>query len=254
MHTIENTLFIGKVIQNFDSIGSTNDYAIELISKSNPSEGTVISAYHQTQGRGQIGSKWQSNPGMNLTLSVILYPAFLEASRQFLLTQSVALGVLDFLKPIISADISLKWPNDIYYKDQKMGGILMQSSLKGNRLMWCVAGIGINVNQTHFDKNLPNPTSIKNITNQEKATMDLIPSLCQHLEYRYLQLKSGQYQQIQSDYLQNCYRYMQEALFQRPSGEIFNGKIVGVDDSGKLRIVHQQGEEAFGMKEVGFVK
>ena len=253
LHTIENTLFIGKVIQHFETIESTNAYAINLVSKSNPSEGTVISAYSQTHGRGQIGSKWQSEPGMNLTLSVILFPSFLQATQQFLLNQAIALGVYDFLSQLLPTDLTLKWPNDIYYKKRKLGGILLQSGLKGQQLLWCVAGIGINVNQTSFDKELPNPTSLQLIGHKNVEIVTLLPQLCQHLEFRYLQLRNGQHDKIKADYLQCCYRYMEEHLFERPSGEIFAGKITGVNPIGKLLITHQNGEEAFGMKEVRFV-
>ncbi len=253
MHTIENTLFIGRILQQFAELGSTNEFAVNLISKSNPSEGTVISAYNQTNGRGQIGSKWVAEPGMNLTLSVILYPSFLEASRQFLLTQAIALGVFDCLNAYTDDRLALKWPNDIYHDDKKTGGILLQSGLKGSRLMWCVAGIGINANQINFNPSLPNPTSLKAISGADINLDELISKLCQHLEFRYLQLKNGHYEKIQSDYLQHCYRFMEESLFERPNSEVFSGKIIGVDPTGKLMIAHVSGEEAFGMKEVRFV-
>ena len=253
MHTIENTLFIGKIVQQFAELGSTNEYAVNLISKSNPSEGTVISAYNQTNGRGQIGSKWDTEAGSNLTLSVILYPNFLEASRQFLLSQAIALGVFDCLKTYISSGLALKWPNDIYHLDKKAGGILLQSGLKGSRLMWCVAGIGINVNQIDFNPSLPNPTSLKTICGADIDLEELTAKICQQLEFRYLQLKNGHFEKIQSDYLQNCYRFMEESLFERPNLEVFSGKITGVDPIGKLMITHSNGEESFGMKEVRFV-
>ena len=253
MHTIENTLFIGKIVHHFEELGSTNEYAVNLISKSNPSEGTVISAYKQTSGRGQIGSKWDSEPGMNLTLSVILYPGFLEASRQFLLTQAIALGVFDCLKAYVASNLFMKWPNDIYHENKKTGGILLQSGLKGSQLMWCVAGIGINVNQTIFNPGLPNPSSLKAICGKTIELEELSIKLCQSLEYRYLQLKRGQIKALQAEYLENCYRFMEEALFERPNADVFSGKIIGVDPSGKLLIAHSKGEEAFGMKEVRFV-
>jgi len=129
----------------------------------------------------------------------------------------------------------------------------LQSGLKGTQLMWCVAGIGINVNQTAFNPTLPNPTSLKTICETDFELEELTAKLCQHLEFRYLQLKNGHFEKLQSDYLQNCYRFMEEALFERPNSEIFSGKITGVDPTGKLVIAHSKGEESFGMKEVRFV-
>ncbi|MCB0573965.1 MAG: biotin--[acetyl-CoA-carboxylase] ligase, partial [Saprospiraceae bacterium] len=181
-----NTLFIGKVYHRFDQLPSTNDHAAELIAKSTPPEGTVIRAASQTAGRGQFGSRWESAAGKNLTLSVILYPDWLEAGAQFHLSMATALALHDTVYSIVQnlpdesllkagepstvyrlpstvhrppSTVKIKWPNDLYLGDRKAAGILIQNSLSGAHLQSSILGIGLNVNQPEFDPSLPNPGS-----------------------------------------------------------------------------------------------
>ncbi len=164
-----NTLFIGKVYLRFDELSSTNDHAAELLApehpshtKSKPAEGTVIRADSQSAGRGQFGSRWESAAGKNLTFSVILYPEWLEIEAQFYLSMAVALAVHNAVCEVYRGPlpVQIKWPNDLYLGDQKMGGILIQNSLSGARIQSSIIGIGLNVNQLHFDPDLPNPVSL----------------------------------------------------------------------------------------------
>ena len=104
----------------FDELDSTNSYAIELLSKNKPSEGTVISAWNQAKGRGQIGSSWESEAGKNLTISLILYPTFLPIKQQFLLNQAISLSIYDFISRFIKNGVSIKWPNDILLNGKKV--------------------------------------------------------------------------------------------------------------------------------------
>lgn len=253
MDTIENTLFIGKVFLHFPQLDSTNQRAIEYLSKNNPSEGTIISTYCQEKGRGQIGSKWESEPDKNISLSVILYPTFLEIRDQFQLSQVISLGVFDFVTKYIKDSIKVKWPNDIYVKNKKIAGILIQNTVASGQFQSVVAGIGININQNQFLSDAPNPTSFKLETGKNFILDDLVQDLCLSLERRYLQLRAHQSRLIQQDYLNNLYRFMEDGLFKRLDGTIFSGRIVGITTQGKLRIAHDQGEEVFGIKEISFI-
>jgi len=253
LNTIENTLFIGKVFLHFPRLDSTNQFATDYISKNNPSEGTVISTYCQDKGRGQIGSKWESTPDKNISLSVILYPTFVEIQQQFLLSQTISLGIFDFISKHLDRNIKVKWPNDIYVKDKKIAGTLIQNTLTANKFQSSVVGIGININQLAFLSDAPNPTSFKIETGKTYDLDEMVKDLCWSIEKRYLQLRSHQNQIIQQDYLNNLYRFMEDGLFQRPEGTIFNGKIVGVTEQGKLRLVHNKGEENFEIKGVKFL-
>lgn len=254
MATIENTLFIGKVHLHFSELDSTNKYASELLSKSNPTEGTVISTEFQSSGRGQIGSKWESAPQMNLTVSFIFFPHFLIPKRQFLLNQAVSLGLHDFVSHFIPQRAKIKWSNDLYVEDKKIAGMLIQNTLSSTKILSSIVGIGININQKTFGADIPNPTSLTLETAKSYNDLhQLLSILCQMLEKRYLQLKSGKYDQLHQDYLDNLYRYEQEAWFQKPDGFSFKGKITGLDAMGKLLIQQANRTEAFGIKEVKFI-
>ncbi|MCB0581849.1 MAG: biotin--[acetyl-CoA-carboxylase] ligase [Phaeodactylibacter sp.] len=249
----ENTLFIGKVFHRFPSLPSTNLYAFELLSKSKPSEGTVISAVHQTAGRGQIGSSWESADGQNITLSVILYPSFLLPRRQFALTQAVALSVRDFITRYTEKPVKVKWPNDIYIEDGKAAGILIQTTLSHKGFQNCVVGVGVNVNQQQFSPLIPNPTSLSLAAGRFFDLPPLIEEYCQALERRYLQLKDGHRQALGEEYRRHLYGMGRKKLFERPGGGRFAGEISGVNESGQLLIRHDGEEEAFQLKEVKMV-
>ncbi len=248
-----NTLIVGQVLYDLPQVNSTNEYASQLISKNNPPEGTVISTYSQTDGRGQIGSKWESEPGKNIVMSVIFYPTFLSVGRQFRLNQTISLAVLDFVKNHLEAKVSIKWPNDIYIGQLKVAGILIQNILSGSSIRASIVGIGININQTEFLSSPTNPTSFALETNRNYELEELLLSLCHFVESRFLQLKSGKLARLQSDYLQNLYRFEIPSPFQRANGEVFQGKITGLEESGRLRVLIQGKEETFDLKEIRFL-
>lgn len=248
-----NTLFVGQVFHDLPQVASTNEHALFLLSKNKPPEGTVISTFCQTDGRGQIGSKWESQPGKNITLSVIFYPEFLLAKNQFRLNQAISLATHDFVKTYLPEEVRIKWPNDIYVRQLKIAGILIQNSLSNNYIRSSVVGIGINVNQTMFLTSPPNPTSFALETGWEFDLEELVLSLCQFIESRYLQLKSGKIVPLHRDYLQGLYLFEVPSLFQRASGEVFQGTITGIDESGKILLSVGGEEEAFDLKEMKFL-
>lgn len=249
----KNTLFIGKVFQEFPTLPSTNQYALELLSKSKPIEGTVISAAHQTAGRGQIGSTWEAEAGQNITLSIILYPSFLPVRRQFSLTQAVALSVMDLITRYTEKPVKVKWPNDIYIRGGKVAGVLIQTTISHKGFQNCVVGVGINVNQQVFSPHIPNPTSLSLEAGRPFELPLLARAYCQALEQRYLQLKGGHEKAIEEEYLKNLYGIGQKARFERPAGEQFTGVINGINASGQLLIRHDGGVEAFHLKEVRMI-
>ncbi len=248
-----NTLFVGKVLFEFDSLNSTNQYAYELLAKERPAEGTVILTHNQYAGKGQATNKWESEPLKNLTFTIILYPKFLPARKQFLLNQVVSLSVFDTLKKYISDGLTIKWPNDIYVFDKKITGILIQNSLKGSSLQSTIIGIGLNVNQKQFISDAPNPTSLALEIGKIVDLKTLLAEFCQHLESNYLQLKGGQTTQLQQRYLNALYRLKQQQHYRRGDGSIFKGQIMGVTDIGKLIIKTQNGIEEFAFKEVSYL-
>ncbi|MCC6727465.1 MAG: biotin--[acetyl-CoA-carboxylase] ligase [Saprospiraceae bacterium] len=249
-----NTLFVGQTLLQLPEVDSTNSFAQALLSKSKPQEGIVISTFCQTAGRGQIGSTWESEPDKNISLSAILYPDFLEAKDQFQLNQCISLAVFDLVKNCLpDQPVSIKWPNDIYVGARKIAGILIQNSLINTQIRSTVAGIGINVNQTAFVTNPPNPTSLLLESGQEHALHDLVLQLCEHLEARYLQLKAGKIVPLQQDYLRHLYRFGQLADYQRSNGDTFKGTIIGIDEMGRLRMEVGSEIECFDLKEIRFI-
>lgn len=250
-----NSLFIGKVANYLGSVDSTNIFASNLLSKSTPIEGTVIYTDNQYAGRGQIGSKWESAVGENIILSVILYPKFLPIQRQFKLNQVVALAVYDLLKTFVFPvdQLAVKWPNDIYINDKKIGGILIENKLKGSVLDSTVVGLGLNINQSNFSPSLPNPTSLLLETGAPQDTYDMIGLFCECLEQRYLQLKAGQQETLNQDYLKVLYGYQEWRTYKVAQTEtVFKGKIIGVSPEGKLQIQTVNTTLEFYFKEVIF--
>ena len=251
------TLFVGQSIIHLESVDSTNSYAAELLRKNKPTEGTVISTFNQTKGRGQRGNTWDSEPNKNVSLSIVLYPAFLHPEKQFLLSKIVSLALYDLMTATVGISdeknpVKIKWPNDIYCGDKKIAGILIENTLSENAIKSSIIGIGINVNQTTFHNQL-NATSLTLIKDQEFALPIIIEKLCEHIEARYLQLKANKKELIDSDYLRHLYQVNEWGKY-FSSGEIFEGKILGVLDSGKLKMETREGQvKGFSLKEIQFL-
>lgn len=254
MPTIEhNTSFIGKVLKSYKSLESTNSKAFDLLAKSSPIEGTVISAGFQTAGRGQFGSSWFSSPDKNIILSLVLYPDFLRPGDYFLLNQAVSLAVYDLINSYFPGRASIKWPNDIYCDESKMAGILIQNVISGNKISASVIGIGINVNESHFPPELPNPVSIFQITGRHSDLSVVSSHLFGFLESRYLSLRSGKGIEIRKAYHGALFRLNKPSLFSSQD-EKFTGMIRGVEDQGKL-ILETEGNKirTFDFKEIRFI-
>lgn len=251
-----NSLFIGKVANYLAKVDSTNVYAMNLLSKSTPIEGTVIYTDNQYAGRGQIGSKWESPIGKNITFSIILYPNFLPIHQQFKLNQAVSLAVYDLISQYVFPleKLKIKWPNDIYIDNKKAGGILIENKIKGVLLGHSVIGIGLNINQNSFSPDLSNPTSLLLETGRENDIYDMMGQLCEQLEFRYLQLKAQKYELLDQDYQQVLYGFQEWRTFLLPNSEQeFKGKIIGINEQGKLIIQTAQQRYTFAFKEVIFL-
>jgi len=251
---IANTLFTGKVFLQFTTLPSTNQYALDLITKNKPSEGTAISTAYQTEGRGQYGSQWISVAGKNITMSIIFYPNFLRVADQFFLNIAIALGVCEGLESHCNIpDLKLKWPNDIYANKLKLGGILIQNSLSRGNISTSVVGIGINLNQTDFHPALPNPGSVKLATGKQYDREAVMATLCATLEARYLMLRRGEHDRLLQDYYAVLYRFREMAGYKRLDGSQFDGEITGITKEGYLKIQVKGGEEeVFNLKEVQY--
>ncbi len=250
-----NTLFIGKVLLTFPELSSTNAYAVELLSKSRPIEGTVISTANQTHGRGQIGSKWISEPQKNLTCSTILYPEFLEVKHRFYLNMATSLAALETVQHFLPKQkCEIKWPNDLYVESRKIGGILLQNALQGHHVQSSIIGLGINVLQTQFPARIPSATSMKLQSPEISFSVEnVLFAFCQNLEKRYLQLKSGKYSSLKDNYLNHLLGLEKVREFEKPDGSRFFGRITGISEDGRL-VLNTSGEtQYFNLKEIVFL-
>lgn len=251
---MSNALFIGKNLIRLNETDSTNSHLARLVAEKELMEGTVVITNHQQSGRGQRGTNWESEAGKNLTLSVLLYPKFLLPDEQFLLNKIVALAAADFIGNFFFPfSVKIKWPNDIYVNDKKIAGILIENSMSGNKLQHSIVGIGVNVNQEKFSAELPNPVSLKQITEKKFELNKCLEELCCCLEKRYFQLKASKQKQIDDDYLSNLYRLNEFANYNL-KGKNIKAKITGVTKIGKLILENDSGKKLeCDFKEVTFL-
>jgi len=245
-----------------DEIDSTNDYAYQLASKSKPDEGTVISAAYQYAGKGQYGRTWTAKHGANATFSLILYPQWLPLDYVFLLNLCLALGCLEGLISITRLNtILLKWPNDLFIGDQKLGGMLLQNTLKGKKIDFSIMGFGINVNQELFPPEIIRATSLKVNTGADYDINELIEVLCPFIMNRYDQLKTSKdlsqlFEEMKQSYLIHLYRFSVAHEFYFPDGTSFKGTIVDLLLDGRIMILHPEAQDAvpYDFRQISFFR
>lgn len=231
---------------------STNNYLRGLVGKETLPEGSVVVTAFQTAGRGQVGNSWESEGGRNLMFSVILYPDFLPSNRQFLISQIAALSVKETLDEYTS-DITVKWPNDIYWRDRKICGMLIENDLTGQSLYCSVIGIGININQQEFFSNAPNPVSLAQITGLEYDMEEILNRFLKRLYDRYLGLILEQEDEIRSAYMAALYRGDGYHPYRDEQG-LFWARIQGIEPTGHLVLELNDGEvRRYAFKEVSTV-
>lgn len=231
---------------------STISYLSELCTRQCVPELTTVTADFQTSGRGQRGNSWESEEKKNLLFSFVLYPTFLEARNQFLLSQAVSLAVKEELDTYTDG-ISIKWPNDIYWKEKKICGMLIENDLTGTRITQSIAGIGINVNQEVFRSPAPNPVSLKQITEKEYHPATLLEGIMQRMKENYLSLQQGETEAIGCRYHRALFRNEGIHPFRDSAGE-FMAQIVGVEPDGHLVLRDETGKiRRYVFKEVQYV-
>jgi len=245
----DNGIFPPSCIK-LETVDSTNAWLKEWMTKETLEEGTVVVAHQQTAGRGQMGTSWESQPGENLTFSLVLYPSFLPFAESFLISQAVALGVKEALD-CYTEDITIKWPNDIYWKDKKLAGILVENTVQGENFQSAVVGIGVNVNQEKFYSDAPNPVSLKQITGTTIDLEELLQQLYSEIWYYYNRIKAEDERLTVRLIYQHClYRNNGYHLYTDALGD-FNAFIFDVEKSGHIVLVDESRSlRRYGFKEV----
>ncbi|MES1197687.1 MAG: biotin--[acetyl-CoA-carboxylase] ligase, partial [Chitinophagaceae bacterium] len=213
--------------------------------------------HEQVAGKGQRGKAWYSERGSNILLSIVVKPQPLQVLQQFELVACVAVAVHDFFVKYAGNEIRIKWPNDLYFKNRKAGGILIENVIGDGEMLadnqhrsgqwkWAIIGIGININQTHFSDDLPNPVSLKQITGKDFDTVILARELCTYVDKYFQLLITGSFNSIYAQYLSYLYKRNEKVKLKKGS-RVFEAVIKNVSASGKLIVQHSIEEElSFG--------
>jgi BirA family biotin operon repressor/biotin-[acetyl-CoA-carboxylase] ligase len=223
---------IGQPFIVLSSVDSTNNYAMAQVQAGTAAHGTVYFTHEQTAGKGQRGKSWLTTSHENVMLSTVIQPRLLPGD-QFLLSASIALACHDFYKNYAPEETTIKWPNDLYWRDRKAGGILIENNFRGRDWLYAIAGIGININQTQFDAAINNPVSLKQITGKDFDVIALSKELCNKIEQRYQSIVSEPGQHILQEYTQVMYKLHQKVRLKREN-IVFETTIEGVSPTGRL--------------------
>ncbi len=242
---------VGHSFIELQSVDSTNNYAMAQVHAGLALPGTVFFAHEQFAGKGQRGKTWDAGAGENIIMSVLLQPRFLTIDRQFALSACMALACHDFFNQNSIDETYIKWPNDLYWRDRKAGGILIENILHGNNWHYAIIGIGINVNQTGFPGYLFNPVSLKQVTGKTFDTIALAKELCICIEKRYSQLRREDFTTLLNDYNKALYKSGQQVLLKKEN-MIFETVIQSVTANGQLQ-TRDSKERIFNSGEVEWV-
>lgn len=248
---------------HLDETKSTNSYMADIAATAE--HGTVVYTDRQTAGRGQRGNSWESEPFKNVTMSILLRPKNVAPNQQFWLSEISALAVERVLSKYIG-NVSIKWPNDIYYKDFKICGMLIEHSLSGGKICYTIPGIGINVNQQVFLSDAPNPISLANVLGHEVPTSEILDGIVDEI-LTMCDLLPEKADEIHREFLSKLYRrdgfheYQStirstsaDGLSVLEEGEHFQARIVNVHPDGMLDLMTTEGHiHTFAFKEVAFV-
>ena len=263
---VQNVYFRIMKITHFKNIDSTNSYLQNLLDKGEDVADNVVVTDFQTSGKGQGKNVWQSETGKNLLFSIALDMSCLKAEDQFLLTQIVSVSMINVLKNYLPEEnLFIKWPNDIYYKDKKIAGILIKNEIKGMMLGTSIIGIGLNVNQTTFDENLPNPISMKMITGKDYDLEEILLAIScqlsavsnyvnrqQTTDNRPCITFNFQFSTFNSQYTSYLYRYKQWTFYEH-EGIVKEMMIIGYDRFGRLILKEKNDREVVcDLKEIVF--
>ena len=246
-----DTLFIGKNRFNFEEIDSTNEWLIIQNSLKKIPDGTIVVANNQIKGKGQRGSQWISEVNNSLTFSILLRPRFILPSQTFDISICIALAIHNCLDELCFG-FSIKWPNDIFFEDKKIAGVLIENQFRKGEYQNAIIGVGLNVNQNNFN-DLPNAISLKQILGLSFPIDKVMYRICELLEGFYLQLRAGNFNTLKSKYISCLYGYNKWRLF-KTKEDIFQGKIVDIHRNGYIQLKLLNGDfQDFEIKQLKFI-
>ncbi|WP_367768634.1 biotin--[acetyl-CoA-carboxylase] ligase [Flavobacterium sp. WC2421] len=232
-----------------DAIDSTNEFLKGLSSKQKLENFTVVTAENQTKGKGQMGSVWSSEAGKNLIMSVFIKDSLSDVNQIYNLNIAIALAIIQSLETFNIPNLSIKWPNDIMSYNFKIGGLLIENSIKSDGNLSSIVGLGLNINQTNFD-NLPKASSIAKICeasfDKEKVLYSIIDKIKQNTD----KLKNDS-DSMWEEYVNLLFKKGVPMPFKDGLGKNFMGIIQGVSTSGNLQVLLEDDSIAeYSLKEI----
>jgi len=234
-----------------DETISTNRYAKEL-PEGESREFTLVTAEFQTAGRGAGTNTWESERSQNLLFSLVVYPRQLQANQMFALSEVTALAIRDALSSYTSG-FRIKWPNDVYYNDKKIVGMLIENDLRGKWVRRSVIGVGVDINQTRFLSDAPNPVSLAQILGKEVDRNQVLESILHQFNHYYGMMEREQFPELHNRYMQYLYRRNGLHTYADATGT-FQARIIDVEPSGHLVLECENGEQRrYDFKEVRFL-
>ena len=234
-----------------DTIDSTNNF-LKNYQPPRPCRLTLVTTEYQTNGRGADTNKWESERGANLLFSLLATPQGAEASHVFTLSQALALSVLQALGEFATG-FTIKWPNDIYHNNHKVAGLLIENDLAGKYIQRSILGVGINVNQTTFLSDAPNPISLAQIVGEPVERRFVLERVVEHFTQYLKLLEQKEYAEIHNRYLQHLYRWSLPHTYEDQNGT-FVASITGVEEDGHLNLCDESGcTRRYAFKEVKYI-
>lgn len=231
---------------------STNDEVKSLEAGGGKEPFLVCRADFQTSGRGQRGNSWESEAAENLLFSILAHPLNLPANRQFVISEVVSLSLVYSLNRLHEG-FRVKWPNDIYYGQSKVAGVLIENKLEKSLVQQTVAGVGLNVNQTIFRSDAPNPVSLHQILGHKVNREALLSRILEHFDSLWGLLESGREEELKERYFHNLFRSEGYHSYRSAEG-IFEAAILGIEPDGHIVLAGRDGREhCFAFKEVRYV-
>lgn len=236
-----------------NAINSTNAFLKDLVKESSTENWTTVVTENQTAGKGQFQNKWQSEAGKNLTFSVLCEFKNLAVANSFYINCAVSLAIYNVLAHEIPNKLTVKWPNDIMAGSKKICGILIENTVSKDKIIRSIIGVGLNVNQAAF-VDLRNASSLKmitgNIFDKEKLLFKIVDELKGQIHY----LENEALHQIKKAYEQNLYKINAPSMYKDAFGNLFMGKILGINQQGKLLVeLENETVKTFDLKEIKFL-
>ena len=251
MHPSAFQSTIGEPFIEIATIESTNNYAMAQLQNGAPTHGTAWFAHMQTNGRGQHGKAWQSEAGQNIILSILLDTSTFDLSRPFELSIAMAFAAHQLFSKYAGDETTIKWPNDIYWRDRKAAGILIDNLIRGNKWQWSVVGVGMNVNQSLFNHSISKAVSLKQITGTSYDPITLAKELCSKIQTQYELIRAKHFAEVLENYNAVLFQRTSEVRFKKDN-RVFTAVVEKVNEWNQLEI-SKGPQEHFNFGEVEWI-